>query len=100
MGLLINIGVMYAAINFSSREWSHAPLVERNLPWIFCIGIIGFITGHIALAVEVGPSLAYSWGAVICQLLLSAFSLSGVVLHGGIWELTLDVLATIFCVAQ
>lgn len=71
LGLVINLGVMYAAIVFSSREWSHAPLVERNLPRIFCVCIIGFITGHLALAAEIGPSLAYSWGAVVCQLLLS-----------------------------
>lgn len=71
LGLLINLGVMYAAILFSSREWCHAPLVERNLPWIFCVCIIVFITGHLALAAEIGPSLAYSWGAVVCQLLLS-----------------------------
>lgn len=71
MGLFINMGVMYAAISFSSQEWGHAPLVKRNLPWIFFIGIIGFLTGHLALAAEIGPSLAYSWGAVACQLLLS-----------------------------
>ncbi|KAB8071307.1 hypothetical protein BDV29DRAFT_193379 [Aspergillus leporis] len=70
-GLLINLGVMYAAISFSPLEWSHAPLVERNLPWIFAIGTIGFLTGHLALAAEIGHSLAYSWGAVVCQLLLS-----------------------------
>ncbi|KAJ5911751.1 uncharacterized protein N7473_001054 [Penicillium subrubescens] len=82
IGLLINFGVMYAAIVFSSQEWSHAPLVERNLPWIFCIGVIGFLTGHLALAAEIGPSLAYSWGAVVCQLLLSVGGLCQLLCRG------------------
>lgn len=70
-GLAINFGVMYAAIKFSPNEWTHAPLVQRNLPLIFAVGIVGWVTGHLALAAEIGPSLAYSWGAVVCQLLLS-----------------------------
>nr|WGJ63583.1 terpene cyclase [Aspergillus striatus] len=70
-GLLINFAIIYAAIRFSPNEWAHAPLVRDNLPWIFLVGISGCLTGHLALAAEIGPSLAYSWGAVICQLLLS-----------------------------
>ncbi|OCK81419.1 hypothetical protein K432DRAFT_416056 [Lepidopterella palustris CBS 459.81] len=70
-GLSLNVGVMYAAIRFSPAEWGHAPLVEKNLLSIFLVGIIACFTGHLALAAEIGPSLAYSWGAVICQILLS-----------------------------
>ncbi|KAL3434222.1 hypothetical protein BDV09DRAFT_186019 [Aspergillus tetrazonus] len=70
-GLLINFAVIYAAIRFSPNEWAHAPLVRDNLPWIFLVGIFGCLTGHLALAAEIGPPLAYSWGAAICQLLLS-----------------------------
>jgi paspaline synthase len=70
-GLAINFGIMYSAIKFSPNEWTHAPLVMRNLPLIFVVGIVGWMTGHLALAAEIGPTLAYSWGAVVCQLLLS-----------------------------
>lgn len=70
-GVSLNLGVMYAAIKFSPREWGHAPLVEQNLAFIFFVGVFACLGGHIALAAEIGPSLAYSWGAVICQILLS-----------------------------
>lgn len=70
-GLTLNLGVMYAAVKFSPREWGHAPLVEKNLPLIFLVGVFTCLTGHLALAAEIGPALAYSWGAVICQILLS-----------------------------
>nr|E3UBL6.1 RecName: Full=Terpene cyclase paxB; AltName: Full=Paxilline synthesis protein B [Penicillium paxilli]ADO29934.1 PaxB [Penicillium paxilli] len=82
MGLLINFGVMYAAITFSSREWGHAPLVERNISLIFFVATMGFLSGHVALALEIGPALAYSWGAVICQLLLSVGGLSQLLCRG------------------
>ena len=71
LGLCLNIAIIHAAIRFSPREWGHAPLVERNLPWIFAVGILACLSGHVALAAEIGPRLAYSWGAVVCQLLLS-----------------------------
>lgn len=70
-GLTINFAIIYAAIRFSPNEWTHAPLVRDNLHWIFLVGILGFITGHLALAAEIGHALAYSWGAAFCQLLLS-----------------------------
>ncbi|KAL9579247.1 MAG: hypothetical protein Q9203_006778 [Teloschistes exilis] len=70
-GVSLNLGVMYAAIRFSREEWSHAPLVRDNLPVLFAAGVIVCFTGHLALAMQIGPSLAYSWGAVICQIFLS-----------------------------
>jgi paspaline synthase len=81
-GLSINIGVMYAAIKFAPKEWSHAPLVMRNLSLIFFLATLGFLTGHLALAAEIGHSLAYSWGAVICQLLLSVGGLCQLLCRG------------------
>ncbi|KAI9728829.1 MAG: hypothetical protein M1834_007216 [Cirrosporium novae-zelandiae] len=81
-GLVINFAVIYTAIKFSSTEWAHAPLVERNLPLIFAVGIIVSLTGHLALAAEIGPSLAYSWGAVICQLMLSIGGLCQLIMRG------------------
>ncbi|PKX90479.1 uncharacterized protein P174DRAFT_497465 [Aspergillus novofumigatus IBT 16806] len=71
IAVAIDFAVIYAAIRFSPNEWTHAPLVRDNLPWIFLFGIVGFITGHLALAAEVGPALAYTYGAALCQLLLS-----------------------------
>ncbi|KAJ9481898.1 hypothetical protein VN97_g11558 [Penicillium thymicola] len=82
LGLFINVGIIYAAIRFSPREWSHAPLVEHNLHWIFGIGIIGFLTGHLALAAEIGPALAYSWSAIGAQLLLSVGSICQLLCRG------------------
>nr|A0A140JWT2.1 RecName: Full=Terpene cyclase ptmB; AltName: Full=Penitrem biosynthesis cluster 1 protein B [Penicillium simplicissimum]BAU61559.1 putative membrane protein [Penicillium simplicissimum] len=81
-GLTINIGVMYAAIKFAPKEWSHAPLVMRNLSLIFFLATLGFLTGHLALAAEIGHSLAYSWGAVVCQLLLSVGGLCQLLCRG------------------
>lgn len=70
-GLSLNVGVMYAAVKFSPEEWKHAPIIQKNLTWIFGFGVTACFTGHLALAMEIGPSLAYSWGAVICQIILS-----------------------------
>lgn len=70
-GLAVNVGVMYAAIRFAPNEWAHSPFVMNNITFIFAIGVAGFLTGHLALVAQIGHSLAYSWGAVVCQLLLS-----------------------------
>ena len=81
-GVSLNIAVMYAAIKFSPAEWSHAPLVEKNLPLIFFVGSFACFTGHLALAAEIGPPLAYSWGAVICQIILSVGGLGQLLARG------------------
>lgn len=81
-GLTLNFGVMYAAIKFAPNEWTHAPVVMHHLPLIFCLGMLGFLTGHLALAAEIGHSLAYSWGAVVCQLLLSIGGLCQLLCRG------------------
>jgi paspaline synthase len=81
-GLAVNLCVIYTAITFGPNEWTNAPLVARNLPLIFVLGILGFLTGHLALAAEIGPSLAYSWGAVFCQLLLSVGGLCQLLTRG------------------
>ncbi|KAL4901496.1 hypothetical protein BDW74DRAFT_83923 [Aspergillus multicolor] len=70
-GLAINFAIIYAAVRFAPHEWSHAPLVRDNMPAIFTLGILGCLSGHLALAAEIGHALAYSWSAVICQMLLS-----------------------------
>lgn len=70
-GVTLNFIIMIAAARAARVEWRHSPLVAGNTSFIFVGGTIICFTGHIALAREIGPALAYSWGAVICQLLLS-----------------------------
>lgn len=81
-GLMLNCGVMYTAVKNAHREWTHAPLVQRNLPLIFIICVAGFMSGHVALATQIGPSLAQSWSAYGCQLLLSVGGLCQLLCRG------------------
>ncbi|KAH7151408.1 integral membrane protein [Fusarium sp. MPI-SDFR-AT-0072] len=81
-GLMLNCGVMYTAVKNAHREWGHAPLVLRNLPLIFIICVAGFMSGHVALATQVGPSLAQGWSAYGCQLLLSVGGLCQLLCRG------------------
>ncbi|KAG5659901.1 hypothetical protein KAF25_003423, partial [Fusarium avenaceum] len=81
-GLMLNCGVMYTAVKNAHREWVHAPLVQRNLPLIFIICVAGFMSGHVALATQIGPSLAQSWSAYGCQLLLSVGGLCQLLCRG------------------
>lgn len=96
-GLAINAAVMYSAIKFSPQEWGHARLVQENLFWIFVVGVLACLSGHLALAAEIGPQLAYSWGAVVCQLLLSVGGLGQLLVRGSTrggsyvaWSVTCD----------
>ncbi|ODA80718.1 hypothetical protein RJ55_03677 [Drechmeria coniospora] len=70
-GVTLNLVIMVAATRASRAEWGHSPLVANHTPLIFAAGAILCFAGHVALAAEIGPALAYSWGAVICQLTLS-----------------------------
>ncbi|RYP42594.1 hypothetical protein DL767_000118 [Monosporascus sp. MG133] len=70
-GVTLNVVIMIAATRAAKTEWSYSPFVTNYLPLIFVVGTLICFTGHIALAAEIGPALAYSWGAVICQLVLS-----------------------------
>lgn len=70
-GVTLNIIIMVAATRSAKREWSHSPLVANHTTLIFFGGTLVCFAGHVALAAEIGPALAYSWGAVICQLVLS-----------------------------
>ena len=70
-GVSLNVLIMIAAARAAPTEWGHSPLVANHSPLIFLAGTLVCFTGHVALAAEIGPSLAYSWGAVVCQLVLS-----------------------------
>lgn len=70
--LILNVFIMSFAVRFAPREWSHAPMVQRNIPLIFLFGTIAFILAHIALAKTAGAGLAANWGAFFCLELLIA----------------------------
>lgn len=70
-GVTLNIVIMIAATRAAKTEWIHSPLVARHTSLIFLTGPYMCFNGHLALAAEIGPALAYSWGAVICQIILS-----------------------------
>jgi paspaline synthase len=56
--LTLNFIVVYAAIKLATSEWAHGPFVTRNLPWLFAVGIAGWMSAHLALAAHVGQSSA------------------------------------------
>ncbi|KAK7955213.1 hypothetical protein PG996_016023 [Apiospora saccharicola] len=70
-GVTLNLGIMVLATRGAPNEWRHSPLVANNVPFLFLGTTAVCFTGHVALAIQIGPGLAYSWGAVICQLGLS-----------------------------
>lgn len=81
-GLALNCLVMYTAVRYAHGEWAHAPLVQRNLPLLFVVTVAGFVSGHVAFAAQLGPSLAQAWSAFACQLLLSVGGLCQLLSRG------------------
>lgn len=73
--LTLNFGIMTAAARVAPAEWKHSPLVARSTTPIFLVGILVCFAGHVSLAAQIGPGLAYSWGAFVCQLSLSVGAL-------------------------
>ncbi|KAI1082130.1 hypothetical protein F5B20DRAFT_587788 [Whalleya microplaca] len=71
IGATLNIFIMAAAARAARSEWSHSPLVRDHALFILLGLTLMCFAGHVALAMEIGPDFAYSWGAVICQLTLS-----------------------------
>jgi paspaline synthase len=80
--LALNFMVIYAAIKFAPNEWSHAPLVKQNLPWIFAVSIVIWMSAHLALVAHVGQSSAAAWSSWFCQLQLSAGGLCQLIVRG------------------
>jgi paspaline synthase len=70
-GVSLNFFIMVGAARSARAEWAHSPLVAEHTMLFLAVGTAVCFTGHVALAREIGSSLAYSWGAVICQLMLS-----------------------------
>ncbi|PWY78297.1 hypothetical protein BO70DRAFT_408363 [Aspergillus heteromorphus CBS 117.55] len=71
LGLLLDLGVIYSAMKNAPNEWRQSPIVGNNMFLVFASMTVFFLTGHLALVAQLGPGLAYSWGAVLCQLLIS-----------------------------
>ncbi|PYH45065.1 meroterpenoid cyclase pyr4 [Aspergillus saccharolyticus JOP 1030-1] len=71
LGLLLDIAVIYGAIRNGRNEWRHSPLVMNNLVLSFTVMTLFWVSGHLALAAQLGPGQAYSWGAVVCQMFIS-----------------------------
>ncbi|KAG6110882.1 hypothetical protein E4U13_005182 [Claviceps humidiphila] len=72
IGAMLNLFIMAGAVRFARIEWrQHSPILADHAYWILLMGVMVCFTGHVALAMEIGPGLAYSWGAVVCQLTLS-----------------------------
>ncbi|KAL3443341.1 hypothetical protein BJX65DRAFT_298413 [Aspergillus insuetus] len=68
---LFNLAVLVVTIKFAPNEWEHSPLVRRNIPLIFVLGLAWSLSGHWALASEMGPGLAFYWSGAGCQILTS-----------------------------
>ncbi|KAL2870493.1 uncharacterized protein BJX67DRAFT_378454 [Aspergillus lucknowensis] len=71
LALLINIFIMYGAVQAVPNEWRHSTLVQQNAPLIFVATTALWFGGMISLAAQLGPAHAYSIGAIICQMLIS-----------------------------
>lgn len=80
--LILNSVMMGCAIKFAPNEWIHAPLVKRNIPFIFLAGVAAFVIAQLALAATVGPGLAMNWVAALCYLLLTIGSLCQLMTRG------------------
>ncbi|KAL4966678.1 uncharacterized protein BDV14DRAFT_198800 [Aspergillus stella-maris] len=80
--LVTNLAVMYAAIKHAPTEWAHAPLVQRNIHWLFLAGILVCTAGHRAVAAQLGPGLGYYYGGMFCQLILELGAICQLLVRG------------------
>ncbi|THC93376.1 hypothetical protein EYZ11_007133 [Aspergillus tanneri] len=80
--LLVNVYVIYVSVKFARESGPHSSPLVRYLPAITVLGFLGFLSGHIALAMHLGPTKALYWGGMICQVTLSASALSLLIERG------------------
>ncbi|KAL4785221.1 hypothetical protein BJX76DRAFT_185543 [Aspergillus varians] len=71
VALLVNLFVMYAAIRATPNEWQHSPLIMQNALPLFVASTALWLGGMLAMAAQLGPARAYSFGAILCQMLIS-----------------------------
>lgn len=74
--LLVNVYVIYVSVKFTRESKANSSPMLSYLPAITVLGFSGFLSGHVALAMHLGPTRALYWGGMICQVTLSASSLA------------------------
>jgi paspaline synthase len=82
LAVIINSAVTYTAIRYGSREWEHAPIVRRNLPIIYAVGIGTSVACFLGLAKQIGEAKACVMTGVILQATLSVGSLRQLLTRG------------------
>lgn len=82
LAVVTNSTVTYCTIRYGSREWNHAPLVKRNLPTIYTVGIGMSILPQILLAGQIGRAKACFMIAIVLQVVLSVGSLFQLITRG------------------
>lgn len=102
--LLIDTGIVYGVIKYAKYEWTHSPIVARNIGTIIVVMLTGATLGHWTFAKwwidndmgkrdgkfyrgVIGPDTTELgfWSAAVSQLYLSAASLCQLVVrqHSG-----------------
>lgn len=72
LGFGPNCILMYTAFKFAANEWGHAPVIQRNIPLILFVTTFGWITAHLAIAVQFGAARAQAYVAYFCTLFWSS----------------------------
>jgi hypothetical protein len=111
--MLIDVGLVYAVVQYGANEWRHAPVVGRNIGKIFasmlawwCVALYAVSIWWLDPVKPVNPKVGKTyrgikgmdkdelgyWTALVAQLVLSVMSLAQIVIRGnsggssyGIW---------------
>lgn len=85
VGFALNLFVTYLTIKHGmAREWSHAPLVQRNLPWLFALGVAGFLAAQVSFAKQFGLDHSQQFSGCASQLFLSVACLCQLLSRGSL----------------
>ncbi|KAG6077101.1 hypothetical protein E4U30_003684 [Claviceps sp. LM220 group G6] len=72
MAVIPNLFIMVGAVRSARTEWrQHSPILAEHAGLVILVGVMVCFTGHVAMAMQLGPGLAISWGAVVSQVALS-----------------------------
>lgn len=82
LAVIINSAVTYTAIRYGSREWDRSPIVKRNLPIIYTVGIGTSVACYMGIVEQLGRSKACFMIAIILQAILSVGSLCQLLTRG------------------
>ncbi|PWY91936.1 hypothetical protein BO94DRAFT_617641 [Aspergillus sclerotioniger CBS 115572] len=70
-GLFLDFGVFYTAMRNAPNEWHHSAIVRDNMVLVFTAMTLFFLSMHLTLVAQFGSAQAYTWGAAVCQLIIS-----------------------------